>query len=110
VIRIEAVWLALQPLTMRAGTEAALARVVNVFVRGRPHHAYLFANRRADRMKVQVREGIGVWVAVWRLSRGRFVWPKERATAAALRQAQSDTLALGMPWQRVGEAGVSRVM
>jgi hypothetical protein len=29
---------------MRCGTEAALARVVNVFGSARPHHAYLFAN------------------------------------------------------------------
>jgi transposase len=45
VIRIDAVWLAVQPLDMRAGTESALARVVNVFGEARPHHAYLFANR-----------------------------------------------------------------
>ncbi len=47
MIRVDAVWLAVEPLNMRAGTESALARVVNVFVAARPHHAYLFANRRA---------------------------------------------------------------
>jgi hypothetical protein len=31
VIRIDDVWMALEPLDMRAGTEAALARVVTVF-------------------------------------------------------------------------------
>ena len=31
MIRIDAVWLAVAPLDMRAGTESALARVVNVF-------------------------------------------------------------------------------
>ncbi|WP_454256863.1 IS66 family insertion sequence element accessory protein TnpB [Pseudoxanthomonas mexicana] len=41
---------------MRAGTETALARVVAVFGAARPHHAYLFANRRANRMKVLVHE------------------------------------------------------
>jgi transposase len=51
VIRVDAVWLAVAPLDMRAGTEAALARVVSVFGAARPHHAYLFANRRANRMK-----------------------------------------------------------
>jgi hypothetical protein len=29
VIRVDAVWLAVEPLDMRAGTEAALTRVVN---------------------------------------------------------------------------------
>ena len=45
MIRIDSVWLAVEPLDLRAGTEAALARVVNVFGAARPHHAYLFANR-----------------------------------------------------------------
>jgi transposase len=67
VIRVDAVWLAVEPLDMRAGTEAALARVVTVFGAGRPHHAYLFANRRANRMKVLVHDGIGVWLAARRL-------------------------------------------
>jgi len=39
VIRVDAVWLAVQPLDMRAGTETALARVVCVFGAARPHHA-----------------------------------------------------------------------
>jgi transposase len=46
LIRIDAVWLATTPLDMRAGTETALARVVQVFGSAKPHHAYLFANRR----------------------------------------------------------------
>lgn len=52
MIRVDAVWMAVEPLDMRAGTEAVLARVVTVFGAARPHHAYLFANRRANRMKV----------------------------------------------------------
>ena len=48
MIRVDSVWLAVEPLDMRAGTEAALARVVTVFGEARPHHAYLFANRRAN--------------------------------------------------------------
>ena len=52
MIRIDTVWLAIEPLDMRAGTETAMARVVKVFGAARPHHAYVFANRRANRMKV----------------------------------------------------------
>ena len=37
---------------MRAGTDTALARVVAVFGAAHPHHAYLFANKRANRIKV----------------------------------------------------------
>ena len=48
MIRVDAVWLAVEPLDTRAGTEAARRRVVTVFGAARPHHAYLFANRRAN--------------------------------------------------------------
>jgi transposase len=109
VIRIDAWWLAVQPLDMRAGTEAALARVVGVFGEARPHHAYLFANRRANRMKVLVHDGIGVWLAARRLNTGKFVWLRDGATVA-LSRPQFDALVLGLPWQRLGDAGVIRVL
>lgn len=69
--------MAVAPLDMRSGTEAALAQVVTVFGAARPHHAYLFANRRASRMKVLVHDGIGVWLAARRLNSGKFAWPND---------------------------------
>lgn len=39
---------------MRAGTETALTCAVQVFGGAKPHHAYLFANCRATRIKVLV--------------------------------------------------------
>lgn len=106
MIKVEAVWLALEPLDMRCGTEAALARVVTAFGVARPHHAYLFANRRANRMKVLVHDGIGVWLAARRLNSGKFVWPRDVSGTLTLTHAQLDALVLGLPWQRIGEAGV----
>ena len=110
MIPIKAAWLAVQPLDMRAGTEWALARVINVFGQARPHHAYLFANKRANRVKVLVHDGIGVWLAARRLNSGRFTWPKDGEATPAVSQAQFDALVLGLPWQRIGEAGVIRVL
>ena len=110
MIRVDSVWLAVEPLDMRAGTEAALARVVTVFGEARPHHAYLFANRRANRMKVLVHDGIGVWLAARRLNQGRFVWPKDAAVSVSLTRKQLDALILGLPWQLVGEAGIISVL
>lgn len=110
MIRVDAVWLAVQPLDMRAGTEAALARVVNVFGAAHAHHAYLFANRRANRLKVLVHDGVGVWLAARRLHSGGFVWPRDGATTLALTRSQLEALVLGLPWQRIGEAGVIRVL
>lgn len=110
MIRVDALWLAVEPLDMRAGTEAALIRVVNVFGAVQPHHAYLFANRRANRMKVLVHDGLGVWLAARRLNDGKFVWPKTADATMPLNRAQFDVLVLGLPWQRIGEAGVIRVL
>ncbi len=109
MIRVEAIWLACEPLDMRAGTETALARVVAVFGEARPHHAYLFANKRATRLKVLVHDGIGVWLAARRLNAGRFVWPTGGGQVGLSRE-QLDALVLGLPWQMLGDAGIIRVI
>ncbi|MFC0668327.1 transposase, partial [Azotobacter chroococcum] len=41
MIRVDRIWLATEPLDMRAGTETALARVVAVFGAAKPHNACL---------------------------------------------------------------------
>jgi transposase len=110
LIRVDSLWLAVEPLDLRAGTEAALARVVTVFGAARPHHAYLFTNKRANRIKVLVHDGIGVWLAARRLNAGKFVWPRDAATTLSVTRVQFDALVLGLPWQRVGEAGIIRVL
>ncbi|WP_338508273.1 IS66 family insertion sequence element accessory protein TnpB [Pseudomonas poae] len=78
MIRIDAIWLATEPMDMRAGTEMALAKVIAVFGAAQPHCAYLFASRRANRMKVLVHDGFGIWLAACRLNQGRFHWPGSR--------------------------------
>ena len=111
MIRIEAIWLAVDPLDMRAGTEAALARVVHVFGSARPHHAYLFANRRANRMKVLVHDGIGVWLAARRLNQGKFAWGDARlGSRLMLSTEQLQALVTGLPWQRLGDGAVITVL
>ena len=111
MIRVDAVWLAAQPLDLRSGMESMLTRVVNVFGAARPHHAYLFTNRRANRLKVLVHDGIGVWLAARRLNTGRFVWARAGAdNTRSITRAQFDALVLGLPWQRVGEAGIITVL
>ena len=100
VIRIDAIWLAGEPLDMRAGTDTALARVVKVFGAARPHHAYLFANKSGTRMKVLVYDGLGIWLTARRLNRGRFVWTEGASTAAvALNAEQLQALVTGLPWK-----------
>jgi transposase len=106
MIRIDALWLATGPVDMRAGAEGLLARVVQVFGAAQAHHGYLFANARANRIKLLVHDGFGVWCAARRLNQGRFAWPREvaaSATPVTLTQQQFDALVLGLPWQRLGE-------
>ena len=111
LIRIDAVWLAVEPLDMRAGTDTALARVVKVFGQARAHHAYLFANRRANRMKVLVHDGIGIWLCARRLHRGRFTWaPDSSSPTVTMTSEQLNALVIGLPWQRLGESATITVL
>ncbi|WP_158288001.1 IS66 family insertion sequence element accessory protein TnpB [Pseudomonas bohemica] len=111
MIRIDAIWLSTAPMDMRAGTETALARVVAVFGAAKPHSAYLFANRRANRMKVLVHDGVGIWLAARRLNQGKFHWPgTHRGLEVELGAEQLHALVLGLPWQRVGVNGVITVV
>ena len=104
MISIDSLWLAVEPMDMRAGAERLLASVVQVFGSAQAHHGYLFANARATRIKLVVHDGFGVWCAARRLNEGRFVWPREISANAApmtLTQQQFDALVLGLPWQRL---------
>ena len=106
MIRVDAIWLATEPMDMRGGTETALARVVAVFGAAKPRCAYLFANRRANRIKVLVHDGVGIWLAARRLNQGKFHWPGiHRGAEVEIDPEQLQALILGLPWQRVGAGG-----
>jgi transposase len=108
MIRIDAVWLAVEPIDMRAGADRLLARVVQVFGAAQAHHGYLFANARGTRIKLLVHDGFGVWCAARRLNQGRFIWPSRdtQAVSPALTRQQFDALVLGLPWQRLEQMQV----
>ena len=75
MIRIDVIWLALGAADLRGGIDTLLAQVVRGFALGaQAHHAYVFANRRADRPALQ------------------------------LTPAQFEALVIGLPWQRLGSA------
>jgi transposase len=109
VIRIDSLWLSVEPVDMRAGAERLLASVVQVFGSAQAHHGYLFANARTTRIKLLVHDGFGVWCAARRLNDGRFVWPRGLSAGTApmaLTQQQFDALVLGLPWQRLSQMQV----
>jgi transposase len=109
MIRIDALWLSVEPMDMRAGAERLLARVVHVFGQAQAHHGYLFANARASRVKLLVHDGFGVWCAARRLNTGHFLWPATTGDSGAtltLTQQQFDALVVGLPWQRLQQSQV----
>ena len=109
MIRIYAIWLATEPMDMRSGTEKALARVVPVFGAAQPHCAYLFASSRGNRMKVLVRDGLGVWLVASGLDQGKFSWPSSRhGDQMELNTEQLQTLVVGLQWQWLGSDGAIR--
>lgn len=109
MIRIDAVWLAVEPLDMRAGTETALARVVCVFGEARAHHAYLFTNRRTNRVKLLVHDGIGIWLCARRLHQGRFRWARSGSDVRLMiSNEQLQALLIGLPWCRMGAQATIR--
>ena len=100
MIRIDEIWLSREPLDMRAGPDKALARVINCFGEAKPHTAYVFANKRANRVKVLVCDGFGIWLAARRLHQGRFVWTQLRnGSAVSIDGEQLEALVAGLPWQ-----------
>jgi transposase len=102
MIRVDAVWLALGASDLRGGIDRLLAMVVHGFARGaQPHHAYVFANRRGDRLKVLVYDGVGLWLCTRRLQADGFAWPREDRGAMSLTREQFDWLVAGLPWQRI---------
>lgn len=109
MIRIDAMWLAVDPVDMRAGAERLLASVVQVFGAAQAHHGYLFANARATRVKLLVHDGFGLWCAARRLNEGRFAWPVPGSSAPpALTQAQFDALVVGLPCSAFSRCSSSR--
>ena len=103
MIRIDVIWLALGASDLRGGIDKLLALVVHGSASGaQAHHAYVFANRRADRLKVLVYDGAGMWLCTRRVQAGGFVWPREDSGSLELTREQFDWLVAGLPWQRMG--------
>lgn len=103
MIRVDAIWLATEPMDMRAGPDTALARVVQVFGEARAHNAYLFANKRGNRVKILLHDGLGLWLLARRLNEGRFKWSRlcHDPDRIKLTDDQLEALLVGLPWQHL---------
>lgn len=97
-----AIWLVVEPVDMRLGADG-LSLYVQQTLRSAPGHgdAYLFRNRRGNRIKLLVWDGNGVWLCQRRLHRGHFVWPKAGEARFFLSFEQWQWLVAGVDWQRL---------
>lgn len=104
MIRIDAAWIAVEPLDMRAGVDTALGRVVQMFGEARSHHAYLFLNRRANRLKVFVHDASDYGCVRDACKLGHFIRPSGHlGTRFELSMSQLQALAVGLPWECLDE-------
>jgi transposase len=99
------VWLVVEPLDMRAGTDSLSLRIQNTLGRSPcDGTAYAFRNRRQNRVKLLIWDGTGVWLCQRRLHKGHFIWPTAEATVCRLSATQWQWLVSGVDWQRLDAA------
>lgn len=99
---VESVWLSVAPVDMRIGTDGLSLRVQQLLGRAPcDGTAYVFSNRRRNRLKLICWDGNGVWLCQRRLHQGQFVWPQTEDTAWELSQDQWQWLINGINWQRL---------
>jgi transposase len=99
------VWLVVEPLDMRAGTDSLSLRIQNTLGRSPcDGTAYAFRNRRQNRVKLLIWDGTGVWLCQRRLHKGHFIWPTAESTVAMLTATQWQWLVSGVDWQRLDAA------
>ncbi|GAA0238442.1 IS66 family insertion sequence element accessory protein TnpB [Rhodanobacter caeni] len=90
------------PVDFRSGADRLLVHVREVLGREPLEgSAFVFRNRRGTRLKVLVVDAQGVWLAMRRLHRGRFVLPSTHESLCSLSRMQFAWLCAGVDWQRL---------
>ena len=86
-------WLVVEPVDMRRGTDGLSAHVQHRLGRSPCSGAgFIFRNKAGTRLKLLVWDGNGVWLCQRRLHRGGFVWPAPGEAAFALTPTQWEWL------------------
>ena len=102
MIRPEQVFLAVEPIDMRMGADG-LSLLVQQGLGQAPGsgHAFVFRNRRGNRLKLLVWDGAGVWLCQRRLHQGKFTWPQSDDVLWQLTTEQWQWLVMGVDWRRL---------
>jgi transposase len=101
-LQLTAVRIAVAPVDMRLGADG-LSLLVQQALGAAPCDgtAYVFGNRRRNRLKLVCWDGNGVWLCQRRLHRGHFVWPQACDAVCELSEEQWQWLVSGVDWQRL---------
>lgn len=101
-LQLTAVRIAVAPVDMRLGADG-LSLLVQQALGGAPCDgtAYVFGNRRRNRLKLVCWDGNGLWLCQRRLHRGHFVWPQTGDAVCELSEQQWQWLVAGVDWQRL---------
>jgi transposase len=93
---------ATMPVDFRRGMES-LASLVQLSLSASPFcgDVFIFRSKRADRVKILVWDGTGLWLHQKRLEKSRFVWPPINDGVMTLSPAQMNMLLEGLDWSRV---------
>ncbi len=93
------IWLAATPVDMRLGFDGLAAKVQGVLAAD-PFcgHAFVFRNRRGDRLKLLLWDGLGFWLLYRRLDHGQLHWPRTESGSVELSLAQWAMLVEGRHW------------
>jgi len=99
---IEQIWLAIEPVDMRLGIDGLSLRVQqSLGCTPCNGHAYIFRNKRANRLKLVAWDGTGAWLAQRRLHHGRFAWAHANQAVYSISCADWQWLITGVDWQRL---------
>jgi transposase len=95
------VFLACQPIDLRAGFDGLAARVQQI-IGADPFsgHFFLFRGKRGDYLKGLHWDGSGLCLFAKRLERNKFVWPPIVEGSMTLTPAQLALLIEAMDWRR----------
>ena len=95
------VFLACQPIDLRAGFDGLAAKVQQI-IRADPFsgHVFLFRGKRGHYLKGLYWDGSGLCLFAKRLERGKFVWPPLVDDTMTLTPAQLALLIEAMDWRR----------
>lgn len=96
------IFLATKTVDVRKGMDALVAYVANdVELDPCDGAVWIFRSRRADRLKLVVRDGSGLVLVAKRLNGKSFVWPKPQSGPTTLTKVQFEALFSGIEWRNL---------